>query len=80
MNAVATVTSRGQVTLPGMVREALDSRIIEFEVRDNLVLVRPVRSVAGGLAAYARKHRPLAEVRAEVWKEVARAKSQSRSS
>ena len=80
MNAVATVTSRGQVTLPRRVREALDSRIIEFEVRDNLVLVRPVRSVAGGLAAYARKHRPLAEVRAEVWKEVARAKAQSRPS
>ena len=80
MNAVATVTSRGQVTLPGMVRAALDSRIIEFEVRDNLVLVRPVRSVAGGLAAYARKHHPLAEVRAEVWKEVARAKAQSRPS
>jgi len=80
MNAIATVTSKGQVTLPGRVREALDSRFIEFEVRDKLVLVRPVRSVAGGLAEYARKHRPLAGVRAEVWKEVARAKAQGRSS
>jgi hypothetical protein len=62
--------------LPKRVREALDSRFIEFEIRDALVLVRPVRSVAGGLASYARKHRPLAEVRAEVWKEVARAKAQ----
>ena len=80
MNAVATITSRGQVTLPRRVREALNSRIIEFDVRDNVVLVRPVRSVAGGLASYARKHRPLAEVRAEVWKEVARAKAQGRHS
>jgi AbrB family looped-hinge helix DNA binding protein len=80
MNAVATVTSRGQVTLPRKVREALGSRFIEFDVRDNIVVVRPVRSVAGGLSAYARKPRPLAEVRDEVWKEVARAKAQDRSS
>jgi bifunctional DNA-binding transcriptional regulator/antitoxin component of YhaV-PrlF toxin-antitoxin module len=80
MNAVATVTSRGQVTLPRRVREALGSRIIEFDVQDDVVLVRAVRSVAGGLAAYARKHRPLAAVRAEVWKEVARAKAQGRPS
>ena len=78
MNAIATVTARGQVTLPRMVREALASRIIEFDVQDDLVLVRPVRSVAGSLATYARKQRPLAGVRAEVWKEVARAKAQNR--
>lgn len=63
--------------MPKMVRKALDSRIIEFDVQDNLVLVRPVRSVAGGLAPYARKYRPLADVRAVVWKEIARAKAQS---
>lgn len=80
MNATATITSRGQVTLPRRVRDAINSRFIEFDVRDDGVLVRPVRSVAGGLAAYARKHRPLAEVRAEVWKEVARDKSHARSS
>ena len=80
MNATATVTSRGQVTLPRMVRDVLGSRMIEFEVKDDLVLVRPVQSVAGGLAAYARKERPFAEVRTEVWKEVARAKATSRPS
>lgn len=78
MNAVATVTSRGQVTLPRIVREALHSRIVEFEVRDEVVLLRPVRSVGGSLAAYARRHRPVAAVRDQVWKEVARAKAQGR--
>jgi hypothetical protein len=58
----------------------LGSRIIEFDVQDDVVLVRAVRSVAGSLAAYAREHRPLAEVRAEVWKEVAHAKAQGRPS
>lgn len=80
MNAIATITARGQVTLPRRVREALDSRMIEFDIQDNVVLVRPVRSVAGSLARYARKYHPLAEVRTEVWKEVARAKVQGRPS
>jgi bifunctional DNA-binding transcriptional regulator/antitoxin component of YhaV-PrlF toxin-antitoxin module len=80
MNATATVTSRGQVTLPRKVRDVLDSRLIEFDVRDDIVLVRPVRSVAGGLAAYARKPRSLSDVRNEVWKEVAHAKGQGRPS
>jgi hypothetical protein len=62
-----------------MVREALNSRVIEFDVQGELVVVRPVRSVAGGLAAYARKPGPLTEVRDTVWKEVARGKAHSRS-
>jgi bifunctional DNA-binding transcriptional regulator/antitoxin component of YhaV-PrlF toxin-antitoxin module len=74
------MTSRGQVTFPRKVREALNSRLIEFDVRDDVVLVRPVRSVAGGLAAYAGKSRPLSQVRDEVWKEVARAKATGRPS
>ena len=64
--------------MPRIVRNALgSSRMIEFEIRDAQVVVRPVPSVSGGLSAYSRKVRPLAEVRDEVWKEVARAKGQN---
>jgi bifunctional DNA-binding transcriptional regulator/antitoxin component of YhaV-PrlF toxin-antitoxin module len=80
MNAIATMTSRGQVTFPRRVREALNSRLIEFDVRDDLVLVRPVRSVAGTLARYVKKPCPLSEVRDKVWKEIADAKVQGRPS
>jgi bifunctional DNA-binding transcriptional regulator/antitoxin component of YhaV-PrlF toxin-antitoxin module len=80
MNATATITSRGQVTLPRIVRNALDSRTIEFDIQDSVVLIRPVRSIAGRLAAYARKQHSLAEVREQVWKEVARDKAQGRPS
>jgi hypothetical protein len=67
--------------LPRIVRNALgSSRMVEFEIRDKQVVVRPVPSVAGGLSAYARKVRPLAEVRDEVWKEVAHARGQNRPS
>ncbi len=80
MNAIATMTSRGQVTFPRRVREVLNSRLIEFDVQDDVIMVRPVRSVAGGLAMYAKKPRPLSEVRDEVWKEVADEKVQRRPS
>ena len=80
MNAIATMTSRGQVTFPRRVREVLNSRLIEFDVQDDVVMIRPVRSVAGGLAMYAKKPRPLSEVRDEVWKEVADEKVQRRPS
>lgn len=66
--------------MPRIVRDALGSRSVEFEVKGDLVLVRPVPSVAGGLAAYAKRVRPFTEVRAEVWKEVSRAKGQNRPS
>ena len=80
MNAIATVTSKGQVTLPRMVRKILGSRIIEFAIQGDQVLVKPVRSVAGSLASYTRKHGSLGEVREAVWREVAGEKARARSS
>lgn len=78
MNAVATVTSRGQVTLPKCIREFLQSRLIEFELRDQVVMVRPVKSVGGSLAAYADRPHPISEIRDSTWKEVARGKARQR--
>lgn len=80
MHAIATVTSKGQVTLPKGIREFLQTRTVQFEVRGQEVVVRPVKSVGGSLARYARKARPLAEIRAKVWEEVARDKAENRPS
>ncbi|QEM69497.1 type II toxin-antitoxin system VapC family toxin [Geobacter sp. FeAm09] len=47
--ASATVTSRGQVTLPRVVREAIgDSKAIEFQVNGNIITVQPIPDMAGG--------------------------------
>lgn len=75
MTATATITSRGQVTIPRRIREFLHATVVQFEIVDEIVVLRPVRSVAGRLAAYAGK-RPasLESVRDRVWKEVARDK------
>jgi len=77
MSAIAKITSKGQVTLPRVIRELLAAKVIEFNVRDGEVTIRPVRSAAGSLSAYSKKHVPLKAVREQVWKEVASAKGKN---
>lgn len=76
--ATATVTSRGQVTLPRVVREAIgDSKAIEFQVNGNIITIQPIPDMAGGLAKYAKGKPvlPLSEIRDLVWGEVERGKA-----
>jgi AbrB family looped-hinge helix DNA binding protein len=49
----AKVTSKGQVTIPKEIREHLDSRVVEFEIENDKVILRAVRRVAGDLKRYA---------------------------
>lgn len=72
MSVTAKVTSKGQVTLPRLAREALGSDVVEIEIRPGQVLLRPVRSQAGALKDFAKGDKSLSEIRDEVWGEVAR--------
>lgn len=72
MPITAKVTSKGQITLPKNAREALGSDVVEIEIEQGRVLLRPVRSQAGALRDFAREDKPLSEIREEVWGEVAR--------
>ena len=67
----AKISAKGQVTLPRQVREFLGSNVVEFEIVGGKVVLHPVKSVAGALAAYASRKASLAEVRERVWQEVA---------
>ena len=73
MSFTPTITTKGQITLPKPIRAFLDSRIIEIDVVDNEVRIRPVKNMGGSLARYAenRALKPLSEIREEVWGEVA---------
>ena len=77
--ATATVTNRGQVTLPKVVREALgESKAIEFTVVGNVIVINPIQNMAGSLAQYAKKDLPdksFKEIREEAWAEAANAKT-----
>jgi AbrB family looped-hinge helix DNA binding protein len=52
MGKTAKVTSKGQVTIPKEIRDLLDSDIVEFEVENERVVLRPVKRVAGKLSSY----------------------------
>lgn len=65
--ATATITSKGQITIPKAIRDRIPGRVVEFFVRDGEILLRPVESAAGALAEYAPHYIPLDEVRDAVW-------------
>ena len=71
MSYAVKISSKGQITLPRRVREELGSNVVEFDIVDGKVILQPVKSVAGALAAYAGGDTPLSEVRRQVWQEVA---------
>ncbi len=57
ITAMATITERGQVTLPKVVRETLgNTKMVEFKVTANVITLHVVPDMAGSLAKYA-KHR-----------------------
>jgi AbrB family looped-hinge helix DNA binding protein len=71
MAFLATITSKGQITIPRAARQALNSSTVDIEVQGNLVILRPVQSVAGSLAAYQRGADTIESIRDKVWQEVA---------
>lgn len=73
MTFSATITSKGQITIPRAVRAVLNSSTVELEIQGETVVLRPVRSVAGSLAKYAKAGavESINEIRSKVWQEVA---------
>ena len=65
--ATATITSKGQITIPKAVRNQIPGRVVEFVVREGEILLRPVESAAGTLAEYAPTYVALETVREAVW-------------
>lgn len=66
----ATITSKGQITIPRAARQALNTTTVDIEVQGNLVILRPVQSVAGSLVAYKGGAETFEEIRSKVWQEV----------
>lgn len=71
LTTAVKITSKGQVTIPKEIRNLLGSDIVEFELIEGNVMVKPVKSVGGSLKKYAKKHIPLEEIRDTVWEQVA---------
>lgn len=79
MSVTATITSRGQLTLPKSIRKLVKGSIVELEPTAAGILIRSVDSVAGSLSAFARKEpEDISAVRESVWKGVADEKARNR--
>ena len=67
MRATATITSKGQITLPKAVRDQLGSRVVEFIAEGGRIELRPVESVAGAFSEYAKVGATMEEARQATW-------------
>jgi len=71
MPITAKITKKGQVTIPRKIRQKLNSEVVEFDIIESGVIIRPVESVGGSLNSYApKKMRPFKEEREKAWDEV----------
>lgn len=75
LTSVRRLTKKGQVTIPKKIRDKLKSDAVVFEILDDKVIIKPVRSVAGALQKYAKALIPFEESREKAWEEVAHERS-----
>ncbi|MBI5345092.1 MAG: AbrB/MazE/SpoVT family DNA-binding domain-containing protein [Deltaproteobacteria bacterium] len=68
---VVKITSKGQATIPKEIRDLLKTDVVEFDVIEGAVVVKPVLSVGGALSRYSKGYVPLKDIRETVWEEVA---------
>jgi len=66
----AKISSKGQITLPKVVREFLHTNTLRVIIEDDEVRIRPVHSVAGVLKQYAKKDVSIEQAREEAWDKV----------
>jgi bifunctional DNA-binding transcriptional regulator/antitoxin component of YhaV-PrlF toxin-antitoxin module len=67
MSVIATITSKGQITLPRSVRQILKSNTVEIEIEGGRVIISPVQSVAGALSEFALPGSTFADERQKAW-------------
>ena len=66
MRITATITKKGQITIPKIIRDKIQSRVIEFVVEDDTIQIKGVPSVEGSLSTFTNKYVPLEVVRERV--------------
>ena len=67
MRITATITDKGQVTIPKAVRNRIKGRVIEFVMDGDRIEIKSIQNVSGVLSTYASTYTPLDVVRESVW-------------
>jgi len=76
--AAVKITQKGKVTIPKEIREKLKASVVYFEVKGDIVMVKPVRDAAGSLREFAGNVKPgasLRQVKDKAWKVAVREKT-----
>ncbi len=76
------ITRKGQVTIPKEIRDKLQANAVYFEVKNDIVMVKPVRDAAGSLREYARNVKPgvsMKQMKEKAWGEAIREKAGKKS-
>jgi AbrB family looped-hinge helix DNA binding protein len=71
------ITRKGQVTIPKAIRDKLKANAVYFEVKDDIVMVRPVRDAAGSLREFAgnvKSGASMRQMKEKAWEEAVREK------
>ena len=71
MEAFAKISSKGQVTIPKIIREKLKSDIICFKVKNGEIIIESVKDVGGSLKKYASKKISHEKEREIAWSKIA---------
>lgn len=76
MVLTAKITSKGQITIPKKIRQMIKGDVVEFEVNEGKIVLKPVTSVGGSLSKYVTGYSDVAEAREKTWSDVAHEKAQ----
>ncbi|WP_022853997.1 AbrB/MazE/SpoVT family DNA-binding domain-containing protein [Thermodesulfatator atlanticus] len=71
MEALAKITSKGQVTIPKKMRELLGTNVVRFRVEKGKIILEPVRDVGGIFKKYVKKPLYHEKEREIAWQKVA---------
>ena len=80
--AAVKITRKGQVTIPKEIREKLKANAVYFEVKDDIVMVKPVRDAAGSLREFAgavKRGVSIKHMKEKAWEEAIRDKTGKKS-
>jgi AbrB family looped-hinge helix DNA binding protein len=76
------ITRKGQVTIPQEIRKKLNASAVYFVVKDDDIIIKPVRDAAGSLMEYAHNIKPdisMQQIRDKAWEEAVREKTGKKS-
>ncbi len=71
MEALAKITSKGQVTIPKKIRDLLGTDVVRFKVVEGKVILEPVRDLGGIFRKYVKKPLSYEQEREIAWQKVA---------